>query len=162
MVVSAGCLRTHWSGLDIGERSARLEPLRAAIGLKPPSVERAKSKPVCSQAIVPTGADCIPQHMADLPPDPGEAGKATIDGIDADKDGVRDDVQRYIWENWPDSERARRVLFAVAKTKQLEVHHGGDLGPEETRKLAPELLENGICSSRMKTAQMIPMQAVDR
>jgi hypothetical protein len=44
--------------------------------------------------------DCIPQHLANLPPDPGQAGKLTIDGIDVDKDGVRDDVQRWIAENW--------------------------------------------------------------
>jgi len=31
-----------------------------------------------------------------LPPDPGEAGKATLTGIDVDRDGVRDDLQRYI------------------------------------------------------------------
>jgi hypothetical protein len=31
-----------------------------------------------------------------LPPDPGDAGKQTLAGIDSDNDGVRDDVQRYI------------------------------------------------------------------
>jgi hypothetical protein len=31
-----------------------------------------------------------------LPPDPGEAGKQTLEGIDSDNDGVRDDVQRWI------------------------------------------------------------------
>jgi hypothetical protein len=31
-----------------------------------------------------------------LPPDPGEAGKQTLAGIDSDNDGVRDDVQRWI------------------------------------------------------------------
>lgn len=32
----------------------------------------------------------------DLPPDPGEEGKATLEGIDSDGDGLRDDIQRYI------------------------------------------------------------------
>lgn len=36
-----------------------------------------------------------------LPPDPGEAGKATIAGIDSDNDGVRDDVQRLLAVRWP-------------------------------------------------------------
>lgn len=31
-----------------------------------------------------------------LPPDPGDAGKATLEGIDSDHDGIRDDIQRYI------------------------------------------------------------------
>jgi hypothetical protein len=35
-------------------------------------------------------------HKEPVPPDPGEAGKATLEGIDADGDGVRDDVQRKI------------------------------------------------------------------
>jgi hypothetical protein len=37
-----------------------------------------------------------------LPPDPGEAGKATLEGIDSDGDGVRDDLQRWIALNFPD------------------------------------------------------------
>lgn len=36
-----------------------------------------------------------------LPPDPGEAGKATLQGIDTDQDGVRDDVERYIAYTYP-------------------------------------------------------------
>ncbi len=28
-----------------------------------------------------------------LPPDPGEVGKLTLQGVDSDEDGVRDDVQ---------------------------------------------------------------------
>jgi hypothetical protein len=31
-----------------------------------------------------------------LPPAPGDAGKATLEGIDSDHDGIRDDIQRYI------------------------------------------------------------------
>lgn len=124
---------------------AHVQSLQTGIGLKPLSVERAKTKPICSQAIVPTGADCIPQHMANLPPDPGEAGKATIDGIDADKDGVRDDVQRFIFEQWPESERSRRVLYEVAKVTLMRVHYGGDLGKEETRKLMPQIMRASAC-----------------
>ena len=40
-----------------------------------------------------------------LPPDPGEAGKATLAGIDSDGDGVRDDLQRYLALSITDSER---------------------------------------------------------
>ncbi len=39
-----------------------------------------------------------------LPPDPGEAGKTTLEGIDSDKDGVRDDIQRYIASTYPNPE----------------------------------------------------------
>ena len=138
MVVGADYPRTDWSALDIGERQAYLEPLRAAIGLKPTSAERAKSKPICASPVNPNVAaptDCIPQHLANLPPDPGEAGKLTIDGIDADKDGVRDDVQRCIAENWGHSERAVAGLTIVAKIAQMRVHYGETLGKEDSRKL---------------------------
>lgn len=53
-----------------------------------------------------------------LPPDPGEAGKATLQGIDSDADGVRDDVQRYIVFSSPDSERKREALLQSAKASQ--------------------------------------------
>ena len=33
---------------------------------------------------------------AGLPPDPGEAGRRTLAGIDSDRDGIRDDLQRYV------------------------------------------------------------------
>jgi hypothetical protein len=53
-----------------------------------------------------------------LPPDPGDAGKATIQGIDSDNDGVRDDVQRYIATAVPDSARHREALLKNAAITQ--------------------------------------------
>jgi hypothetical protein len=35
-------------------------------------------------------------HNQRVPPDPGETGKQTVEGIDSDHDGLRDDVQRFI------------------------------------------------------------------
>jgi hypothetical protein len=49
-----------------------------------------------------------------LPPDPGEAGKATLLGIDSDNDGVRDDVQRLIALRYPDSLPKRRAATQFA------------------------------------------------
>ena len=45
-----------------------------------------------------------------LPPDPGEAGMATLEGIDSDQDGIRDDIQRYIALTYPDSQKTRAAL----------------------------------------------------
>ncbi|MBS0436501.1 MAG: hypothetical protein JSR75_16705 [Proteobacteria bacterium] len=76
----------------------------------------AKEPAVTSQlpitVIVATGA------IGTLPTDPGEAGKATLAGIDSDNDGVRDDIERYIWLTYPQSEKVRRSLFAVAREFQ--------------------------------------------
>ena len=51
-----------------------------------------------------------------LPPDPGEAGKATIEGVDIDDDGLRDDVQRFIYMNY--SAEETRILVNYAKNIQ--------------------------------------------
>ncbi len=51
-----------------------------------------------------------PPGNNDLPPDPGEAGKATLEGIDLDRDGIRDDIQRYIALTYPDSQKTRAAL----------------------------------------------------
>jgi len=53
-----------------------------------------------------------------LPPDPGEAGMATLEGIDSDGDGVRDDVQRWIALTFPNSEKVRAALTQSAITIQ--------------------------------------------
>ena len=42
-----------------------------------------------------------------LPTDPGKAGKETLLGIDTDGDGVRDDIQRYIYFTYPDDKKLR-------------------------------------------------------
>ncbi len=72
-----------------------------------------------------------------LPPDPGEAGKATLAGIDSDNDGVRDDVQRYIAINHPNSAKERVALTQYVKVvqnilldandKQKSVKHGEEM-----------------------------------
>jgi hypothetical protein len=85
--------------------------------------------------VVPAG-DCIPQHLADLPPDPGEAGKLTIEGVDSNKNGVRDDVERRIVQKWGDSERAVKALFQIAKHTQVKVKYGGDVTREEAFEIS--------------------------
>ena len=45
-----------------------------------------------------------------FPPDPGPAGKKTLVGIDADGDGLRDDVQRWIYARFPKDVRKRKAL----------------------------------------------------
>jgi hypothetical protein len=61
-----------------------------------------------------------------LPPDPGAAGKATLEGIDSDSDGVRDDVQRWIVMNYPNSEKTRAALTQKAKVMQVILLNAAD------------------------------------
>lgn len=56
----------------------------------------------------------IEQTNIDLPDDPGEAGKQTLLGIDIDSDGVRDDIQRYIYFSYPDNAKVRAALTQAA------------------------------------------------
>lgn len=53
-----------------------------------------------------------------LPPDPGEEGLLTIEGIDSDSDGVRDDVQISIAKHYPDNAKAKQALMQLAKGLQ--------------------------------------------
>lgn len=58
------------------------------------------------------------QEIPGLPPDPGKAGKATLEGIDSDGDGVRDDIQRYIALKYPDEPLIRAALYQYARANQ--------------------------------------------
>jgi hypothetical protein len=53
-----------------------------------------------------------------LPPDPGEDGKVTLEGIDSDGDGLRDDVQRWIILNFLTSLRMQLALRDTAVATQ--------------------------------------------
>ncbi|WP_345984447.1 hypothetical protein WCX49_07335 [Sulfurimonas sp. HSL-1656] len=52
-----------------------------------------------------------------LPPDPGEAGKETLLGIDSNNDGVRDDLERYIYHRFNGYEHA-------AKERAIALQYG--------------------------------------
>lgn len=71
--------------------------------------------------IVPLDVDLIR-----LPPDPGAAGQTTVQGIDFDADGVRDDVQRYIVLNYLSSARATSALLQYAKGVQSFILDSSD------------------------------------
>lgn len=53
-----------------------------------------------------------------LPPDPGEAGKQTLEGIDSDGDGLRDDVQRYIAIRFPETPPTIAALQQFTRASQ--------------------------------------------
>ena len=72
-----------------------------------------------------------------LPADPGDAGKKTLEGIDADKDGVRDDIQRWVQTSLVSSEKARLSALQVAKYVQSSLLSSADKARSisETKKL---------------------------
>lgn len=89
------------------------------------------------QRILPNGkvkevwrADELPVELTfssiPLPPHPGEDGKATLEGIDSDGDGVRDDIQRYIVLTYPESEKIRAALTQITKVDQAALIDAND------------------------------------
>ncbi|OHB84816.1 MAG: hypothetical protein A3J73_03925 [Planctomycetes bacterium RIFCSPHIGHO2_02_FULL_38_41] len=55
-----------------------------------------------------------------LPPDPGAEADKTIQGIDTNKNGIRDDVELAIFKAYPDSAKTRAVLLQYALALQME------------------------------------------
>lgn len=93
----------------IGTMSSMVS-LSVAIAAGPPSVAFIPIPIDDEFVVIPVGVN--------LPPDPGAAGKTTIEGVDTDKDGVRDDIARAIVFAFPSNQQARTVLFDMAKHYQ--------------------------------------------
>ncbi|MDP3052532.1 MAG: hypothetical protein Q8N22_01085 [bacterium] len=56
-----------------------------------------------------------------LPPEPNqELNDSTIEGIDANQNGIRDDVELVIFKEYPDSAKTRAVLLQYAFALQME------------------------------------------
>ena len=83
-----------------------------------------------------------------LPADPGEAGKATLAGIDADNNGVRDDIQIYAGEKYPASRVSRAALQQAAIVYQEVLETASDLLSSEEKIAA-------IASKQLKAADCL-------
>jgi hypothetical protein len=83
-----------------------------------------------------------------LPPDPGEAGNQTLLGIDSDTDGVRDDIQRYIYFTYPNEEKVKLALTEVAKQYQTLLLQADD--PDAVFNNATKMARHGECLDFIK------------
>ena len=54
-----------------------------------------------------------------LPPDPGAEADKTVAGIDANANGIRDDVELAIFKEYPNSAKTRAVLLQYALALQM-------------------------------------------
>jgi len=57
-----------------------------------------------------------------LPKDPGSEGDKRVEGIDSNRNGVRDDVELAIFKEYPKSAKTRAVLLQYALTLQMETN----------------------------------------
>lgn len=55
-----------------------------------------------------------------LPPDPGAEADKTVAGVDANNNGIRDDVELAIFKEYPNSAKTRAVLLQYALALQME------------------------------------------
>lgn len=69
-----------------------------------------------------------------LPPDPGEEGNKTVVGIDANKNGIRDDVELAIFKEYPNSAKTRAALLQYARAHSMTVEQ-----PFLNNKIATEI-----------------------
>ena len=83
------------------------------------------------------------QENNELPPDPGEAGMQTLLGVDSDSDGVRDDIQRYIYFTYPNNEKVRMALTQIAIEYQGLLSEASD--PDAAFNHATRMARHGEC-----------------
>lgn len=93
---------------------------------------------------------------ANLPPDPGEEGKKTLLGIDTDGDGVRDDIQRYIYFTYPDDKKLRLGLTYYAREFQGMLKDANDL--EAAYDHANKMARHGECLHYLKGEESINIE----
>lgn len=86
-----------------------------------------------------------PPVTINLPPDPGDAGKVTLQGVDSDGDSVRDDVQIFIIERYPNDEGKQTVLVQNAKALQEAVVTGNSRDTNAIIQAAKSMIDSVDC-----------------
>jgi hypothetical protein len=85
--------------------------------------------PVDSKTQAILDADKTFRFPPGFPPDPGEEGKKTLAGVDSDHDGIRDDVQRWIYARYPTDKKKQKALTQLAQSSLFSLR--GNLNSEE-------------------------------
>ena len=79
-----------------------------------------------------------------LPQDPGSAGKDELLGIDSNDNGIRDDIEIYIYNKYKDEKTYKRTLIAIAsqyaKGTQKILIDPEDAYENETYKIMEDLV----------------------
>ena len=116
--------------------------------------------PICASS-TPSSGDCVPQRLLDkLPPHPGRSGNDTLAGVDADGDGVRDDVQRFIVEHYGYSERGVRALNNLARSYQVEILTADSASQEQVHNLSEQISKDASCLIRSVDRQELTFENV--
>lgn len=156
------------TGISVTLLWPKLDKPSSATGSQPTQTAAAKTKPICATPTNSSTAppiDCVP---ANLPPDPGSAGKATLDGLCATETGalepcdpenhperLRADVQRWIITEWGHSPIAMKGLELSALQQLRAIHYNDSLGKKDTyERFATQSMRESACVSRLETLEM--------
>ena len=90
-----------------------------------------------------TDAEIIP--VDGLVPDPGEAGMLTVEGIDSDGDGVRDDAQRLIAVLDYDSIEETNAMRQAAIAAQQVILYGANISDLSIQDVGNQSARSGDC-----------------
>jgi len=134
-------------GTDVPVRLAVRVPLGATVGSYPGTLTLRYGENGLHVLFAPDLAVDLTVSTVPVPPDPGKAGKETIAGIDANANGVRDDVERFIVFSYPDltpeQGNTRSALFQYAGAAQESLIVSDS--KEESRALSADLLHALDC-----------------
>lgn len=79
-----------------------------------------------------------------LPSDPGEEGNKTIEGIDANKNGIRDDVELAIFKEYPNSAKTRAALLQYARAHSMTLQQPF-MNNEVATEISREISRGSYC-----------------
>ncbi len=95
--------------------------------------------------MIPTGSG--------MPPDPGESGKQTIEGIDSDNDGIRDDVERVVSLMYASNAKARAFGYVMAKTYQTLIENP-NMSKSEMKRVLLDIFQTSDCTDKATNHQV--------
>lgn len=86
-----------------------------------------------------------------LPPDPGAASLDSLEGIDSDNDGVRDDVEIAIYELHKDSQENREILKVGSKALQEAIMSAVSAGDQDNDSASESMAKFAYCLSELSS-----------
>jgi len=95
-----------------------------------------------------------------LPPDPGAEADKTVVGIDVNENGIRDDVELAIFEEYPNSAKTRAVLLQYALVLQLETKQS-DLNKEIATAIAEKESQSYDCIGKIVPISDDDLEKID-
>ncbi len=161
VTVSPGSIKDLQKGQDLEVTVVINVPPNAETGIYNGVIQLREKNPGQQQDTIakplPIKIQVTEKIAGNLPPDPKKKGMRTLLGIDSDNDGVRDDIQRYIYFTYPDDEKIRMALTQIALQWQGLLAQANDL--EAAYNHATKMMRHGECLYYLKGRASLNMDA---